>query len=130
MTTQTTAARSDMFTVGWTVLLIISACGTLNHIMLPIYDKNNLAVAIFAVGFSVYSLVVFAIPYRRGERWAWYAAWMPIFAFGSFIFWVNAAAGEMQAVMWTYFIAAIAMAISQAVAYPTFFPRSKSESAS
>ena len=28
------------------------------------------------VGFNVLALVVILIPYRRGERWAWYTLWM------------------------------------------------------
>jgi cell division protein FtsW (lipid II flippase) len=28
------------------------------------------------VGFNVFALILTLIPYRRGERWAWYTLWM------------------------------------------------------
>jgi hypothetical protein len=28
------------------------------------------------VGFNIFALVMTLIPYRRGERWAWYTLWM------------------------------------------------------
>ena len=28
------------------------------------------------VGFNIFALVMILIPYRKGERWAWYTLWM------------------------------------------------------
>lgn len=43
--------------------------------MLPLSgDKASLAIG--WTGYSLYATVVPAIPFRRGERWAWYASWI------------------------------------------------------
>ena len=34
------------------------------------------ALGIASVGFNVFALVMVLIPYRRYERWAWYALWL------------------------------------------------------
>ncbi len=39
------------------------------------------------VGFNVLALVLALIPYRRGERWAWYTLWMlPLLWVSQFVF--------------------------------------------
>jgi hypothetical protein len=34
------------------------------------------ALGITSVGFYIFALAVILVPYRRGERWAWYTLWM------------------------------------------------------
>jgi hypothetical protein len=34
------------------------------------------ALGIISVGFNVFALVMIVVPYRRYERWAWYALWL------------------------------------------------------
>ena len=34
------------------------------------------ALGIALVGFNILALVMTLIPYRRGERWAWFTLWM------------------------------------------------------
>jgi hypothetical protein len=34
------------------------------------------ALGIISVGFNVFALVMIVVPYRRGERWAWYTLWL------------------------------------------------------
>ena len=39
------------------------------------------------VGFNIFALVMILIPYRRGERWAWYTLWMlPLLWLSQFVF--------------------------------------------
>ena len=43
------------------------------------------ALAITWIGFNVLALVVILVPYRRGERWAWFTVWMlPLMWLGQF----------------------------------------------
>ena len=39
------------------------------------------------VGFNILALVMILIPYRRGERWAWFTLWMlPLGWLSQFVF--------------------------------------------
>ena len=39
------------------------------------------------VGFNILALVMILIPYRRGERWAWFTLWMlPLLWLSQFVF--------------------------------------------
>jgi len=108
--------HNDTFTIGWIVLLFISALATLNHIMLPLYG-DPVALGIGWTGFSLYAIVVLAIPFRRGERWAWYTTWLLAIGFASAILITR----EGYAVM--YLIAAGIMAFALLLTRPAFFSR-------
>lgn len=114
MSTQTNTAHNDMFTIGWIVLLLISALATLNHIMLPAYG-DDLGLAIGWTGYSLYAAVVLAIPFRRGERWAWYSTWILVIGFAVPIL-IN-----QESYTVAYLIAAGVMAISLMITRPAFF---------
>jgi len=115
------ANTSDTFNIGWIVLLIISALALLNHLMLPLYDKNNLVVAIGWVPFSLYATLVLAVPFWRGERWAWYTSWIQVIVFASLILFKGDP--EMRGVVTAYFIGACVMALCLLVTWPSFFRR-------
>ena len=119
MTTRTIASSSDTFISGWIVLLFFSGCALLNHMLLPVYDKNNLALAIGWVAFSLYAMLVLAIPFRRGKRWAWYISWIQVIVFGSLIF--LDADPELRGVVIMYVTAAGVMALCLFVTRPAFF---------
>src|SRR6266511_5707157 len=106
MSTQTEATRSMTFKLGWIALVVISALATLNHIMLPVYGER-VTFAIGWTGYSLYSIVVLAIPFRRGERWAWYSTWILVIGFAAPILFIR---GEGIAVI--YLIAASVLAFS------------------
>ena len=114
MSTQTNATDSAAFNIGWIVLLIIPALATLNHIMLPLYG-DPVALALGWMGFSLYATVVIAIPFRRGERWAWYISWIPVIGFAYPILITQ----ESYTV--AYLIAAGVMALSLLLTRPAFF---------
>jgi len=122
MTTQTLTSRSSAFMAGWIMLLLISGLATLNHLMLPLYDKNNLVVAMGWVPFSLYATLVLAIPFPRGERWAWFASWILVIGFALPVLLFDAE-GEMKAVVGMYLTAAVVMALSLLLTCPTFFVR-------
>jgi len=116
MSTQTNATDSAAFNIGWMVLLIISALATLNHIMLPLYG-DPVALALGWTGYSLYATLVVAIPFRRGERWAWYISWILVIGFAYPILIIR----ESYTV--AYLIAAGVMAISLLITRPAFFQK-------
>jgi hypothetical protein len=112
--TETVTIRSTTFTIGWIILIVISVLATLNHIMLPAY-RDDVGLAIGWTGYSLYATVVFAIPFRRGERWAWYISWILVIGFAYPILIIR----ESYTV--AYLIAAGVMAISLLITRPAFF---------
>ena len=114
MSTQTVIIRSTTFEVCWIVLLIISSFATLNHILLPAYG-DPVALAIGWTGFSLYATVVIAIPFRRGERWAWYISWILVAGFAYPILIIR---GSYTV---AYLIAAGLMAVCLLLTGPAFF---------
>ena len=114
MSTQTNATDSAAFNMGWIVLVIISALTALNHIMLPLYG-DPVALALGWTGFSLYATVVFAIPFRRGERWAWCISWILVIGFAYPILIVQASYTV------AYLIAAGLMAACLLLTGPAFF---------
>jgi hypothetical protein len=116
MSTQTNTTDSAAFNIGWMVLLIISALATLNHIMLPLYG-DPVALALGWTGYSLYATLVVAIPFRRGERWAWYISWILVIGFAYPFLIIR----ESYTV--AYLIAAGVMAISLLITRPAFFQK-------
>ena len=114
MSTQTKVTHSDTFTIGWIVLLAISALATLNHLMLPTYG-DPVSFAIGWTGYSLYAVLVLAIPFRRGEKWAWYSTWILVIGFATPIL-IN-----QESYVLAYLIAAGIMAVSLLLTRPTFF---------
>ena len=114
MSTQTKVTHSDTFTIGWIVMLIISILATLNHIMLPVYG-DPVTFAIGWTGYSLYGIVILAIPFRRGERWAWYATWILVTRFAIPIL-IN-----QESYVVAYLIAASVMALCLLLTRPAFF---------
>ncbi len=114
MSTQTKAADSAAFNIGWITLLVISGLATLNHIMLPTYG-DPVTFALGWTGYSLYATVVLAIPFRRGERWAWYSTWILVIGFAAPIL------ISQESYVVAYLIAAAVMALSLLLTRPAFF---------
>ena len=71
------------FRVGWWVLVILTALLIVNHALgLLAFATSDDERALFLVflAFGLLSLVVLTIPYRRRERWSWWATWIPVVA--------------------------------------------------
>jgi hypothetical protein len=41
-----------------------------------LYSMDLVVLGLLGVGFGLLAAVVSVLPYRRGERWAWYALWL------------------------------------------------------
>lgn len=65
---------STRFKAGWILLLLGAGLMTLNHTMMMFLIDNLLLFLGYAL-FTLYALVVIALPFRRYERWAWYLTW-------------------------------------------------------
>ncbi len=73
--------QSRGFRFGWWVLFVVSILGAINHLVL-IFNFGEQVLFIGWVGLNLFSLLVLLFPFRRGERWAWLASWIPVIAFG------------------------------------------------
>lgn len=116
MTTQTGVTRSTTFKIGWIALLVISGLAALNHIILGLAMMNEATLFIGWAAFNLYSTIVLYIPFRLGERWAWYTTWILVVGFASTILF-SAAIGVY------YLGAAILMAVSLLLTRSAFFQK-------
>lgn len=117
MSTQTVSTNTITFRIGWIALLAISALAALGHIML-IFAKNDEATLF--VGWAAFNLVTTAllyVPFRRGEKWTWFTAWILVIGFAAPVFFSS----EQFAVF--YFVAAIVMALALLLTRPAFFQK-------
>jgi len=73
--TTVSVGQNLLFKTGWIILLASAALMTLNHLVLMFFlDEPILFLGWTA--FNFYALLVSAIPFRRLEKWAWYATWL------------------------------------------------------
>lgn len=77
MSETTIQTRSAGYKVGWWILIGISLCSALGHTAFIFLAPNESLFIIWAA-FNLVSVVVLYIPYRRGEKWAWYLVWIMI----------------------------------------------------
>ena len=81
----------------------------------------------FMIAMGVLLMAIAAVPFRRGERWAWYACWiMPVLVIiqltNSFAIYDFASGGFL----WQLDVAALLFALAGLLLpYRTFFPRSQ-----
>jgi hypothetical protein len=111
MSTSSISVRHARFTVGWVLLLGIAVLMTLNHAVL-IFVLNEPVLFIGWAAFSLYATLVLWIPFRRGERWAWFFSWISVIALGSEIAF-DSQVGPL------YLGAAAVMAVGFLLTYPT-----------
>jgi|SRR5579859_359078 len=116
MSTQTVAARSTTFKIGWITLLAISALAAINHIILTFVMKDDATLFIGWAAFNLYSSLVLYVPFRRGEKWAWYASWILVIGFAVTIFF------DTQIGLF-YLGAGVVMAVGLLLTRPAFFQK-------
>jgi hypothetical protein len=75
MSATVNVSHNARFKTGWIILLVAAALMTLNHIGLMFVLDNRVLFMGYAA-FNLYALLVIAIPFRRCEKWAWYATWI------------------------------------------------------
>jgi hypothetical protein len=116
MATQTMVTRNTTFKIGWITLLVISALAALNHVILALAMPDEAVLFIGWAAFNLYSTVVLYIPFRRGEKWAWYTTWILVIGFASTIF--------FSAQIGPYYLgAAILMAVGLLLTRPAFIQK-------
>lgn len=82
MSTASRAIEGTGFKAGWIILLGLSGLAFLNHAIL-IFVMDEPVLFIGWAAFNAYSTLVLVVPFRRGERWAWYITWLLAIAFAS-----------------------------------------------
>jgi hypothetical protein len=106
--------RANGFKAGWLILMGLSILSVVMHAGLLFALPDQELLFLGWVVFSFYSAVVLAIPYRRGEEWAWFVTWMMALAFAV----VNLFDSEFGGM---YLVMAGLMAFGQILARPAFF---------
>jgi hypothetical protein len=115
MSTQANATHTDTFTIGWIVLLFISALTTVWLIILMFTIVEDAPILISWAAFSLYATLILSIPFRRGEKWAWFSIWIQVILFGGTIFFSS------PEIAIKYVVAAGLMAICLLLTAPAFF---------
>jgi hypothetical protein len=75
MSATVNVGHNTRFKIGRIILLVSAALMTLNHFGLIFALDEPVLFTGFAA-FNLYAMVVIAIPFRRLEKWAWYATWI------------------------------------------------------
>jgi hypothetical protein len=75
MSTLISVSHTSRFQIGRIILLVAAGLMTLNHSVL-IFALDNPVLFMGYAAFNLYALIVIAIPFRRHEKWAWYATWI------------------------------------------------------
>lgn len=116
MSTQTNTADSSVaFQIGWIVLLSVSALATLWLIILMLTIVEDAPVLISWAALSLYATLILSIPFRRGEKWAWFSIWVQVILFGTTIFF------SPPEIAMKYVVAASLMALCLLLTAPAFF---------
>src|SRR5215211_796824 len=68
-------SHNARFKTGRIILLVAAALMTLNDAVL-MFVLDDPVLFLGYAAFNLYALLVIAIPFRRGEKWAWYATWI------------------------------------------------------
>ena len=88
----------------------------------PIFESNYSIMGAWGVtwvGFNTFALTMTLIPYRRGERWAWYTLWMlPLLWLSQFVFSPDL----------TYLMLALLTTVGLVLPYRRFFSGREKES--
>jgi len=112
---------------GWVILLASAILGIVAAVMTtfpPLYVFSSSlyegvypmmgALGTALVGFNILALVMALVPYRRSERWAWYALWLlPLQWISQFVFLPEV----------PYLVLAVLTAVGLILPYRSFFSR-------
>ena len=75
MATNTFIQTELKFRIAYWILVLLAASATINSFVRAFLEPYPVWVAGW-VAASLYATVVLLIPFRNGERWAWYATWI------------------------------------------------------
>jgi hypothetical protein len=65
--------------------VFVTISNVVGHIGLLLFDNLDTIFVAWAT-MNVLAAMILFTPYRRGERWAWYAIWVLIISFATIIF--------------------------------------------
>jgi hypothetical protein len=103
-----------MFKIGLAILLLISVGSVLAHIVMMLFDPGGDVVFLAWAAFNFMAATILIYPYRRGEKWAWYAIWGLVVPYALIIVY-NSEIGPI------YLTEAIVLAAAQLLTYRSFF---------
>lgn len=86
MSELTISNQSTTTKIGWGLLLFVAISNVLGHIGLAIFELGPDTVFIAWATFNLLAAIILYIPYRRGEKWAWYAISLTAVPFALVIF--------------------------------------------
>lgn len=73
------------FTIAWSALAIIGVAIVLFGLFVTVWPGSDnplflRTIGVASIGMGLFGLLITLIPYRRAERWAWFALWYyPVF---------------------------------------------------
>lgn len=114
MSQLTISNQSTLSKIGWGLLLFIAFSNILGHIGLAIFESGPDTVFIAWATFNLLAAIILTIPYRRGERWAWYTICLTAVPFALVIF-SNPEIGPI------YLGEAAVIIVGQVLTYGAFF---------
>ncbi len=117
MQNKSTTGNLTRFNIGWGILLFFVIANIAGHIGLLLFDPGGTdgrALFVTWAALNFLGATMLLIPYRRGERWAWYAAWVVMIPYASIILF-NSEFGFI------YLAEALLMAVAQSLTYSRFF---------
>jgi hypothetical protein len=118
MSTAVTPTQSISYTLGWWVLFGVSVLSVLTYVALIFVVPDLVDSFIAWATFSLYSVFVLLIPYRHGERWAWFLTWVLVVPA------VVLSLNDRDAA--PYFLAAVGLTvIAQLLTRGAFFPKAE-----
>ena len=115
MSTQALAERNATFKMGWIALLVISALMALWHTAAVFIMVDETTLFLGWAAFNLYSTIVLYIPFRRGQKWAWYTSWILVIGFAAPILF------SQESFTVYYLGAAVLMAVAMLLTRPAFF---------
>ena len=106
-------SQSTRFKLGWGPLLFLAVGNVVGQLGLLFFDPGGDTVFLAFAAFNLLAAIILAIPYRRGEKWAWYAIWAMVPLYALIIFF-NPDVGLI------YLGEAVVMALCQLLTYSSF----------
>jgi hypothetical protein len=82
MSAQILNNTNSRFRIAWLIMVVLSAASAVNSFVL-IFLESAPEFVVGWVAFNLFSTIVLLIPFRRGERWAWYSMWILALGFAS-----------------------------------------------
>ncbi len=80
-----TKLESSLFKAAWISLAVIGAAILLFGVVVTVLPGPTdalyfRAIGVAYLGMGIFGILIALIPYRRGERWAWFSLWVyPVF---------------------------------------------------